>query len=152
MVQILEYPKSFSSSTDQHCSQKHASDRVYSRCVSANVSFFTICYGKSLLVVQLLPAVSFTDIILDTVLINTWIVLFCILFLQLYKDPLEKMVESDEQPLLNPTELKIIFGHLPPIYQTHCQMLEQLRWASAHWTEDISIGNIILKFVSTICL
>uniref|UniRef100_A0A1B6G064 Protein ECT2 n=1 Tax=Cuerna arida TaxID=1464854 RepID=A0A1B6G064_9HEMI len=65
----------------------------------------------------------------------------------LYKEPLEKMCETENQ-LLHPTEVKIIFGHLPPIYQTHCQMLEQLKWAATHWTEDISIGNIILKFSS----
>lgn len=41
---------------------------------------FTICYGKSLLVVQLLPAVFFTDVILDTVLINTWLVSSFILY------------------------------------------------------------------------
>lgn len=65
----------------------------------------------------------------------------------LFKTPLEEMCETDGQ-LLNPTELKIIFGHLPPIYQTHCQMLEQLKWAASHWTEDVSIGNIFLKFSS----
>lgn len=58
------------------------------------------------------------------------------------------MCETEGQ-LLNPTELKIIFGHLPPIYQTHCQMLEQFKWAATHWTEDVSIGNIFLKFVSS---
>ncbi|XP_075236856.1 epithelial cell transforming 2 pebble [Lycorma delicatula] len=63
----------------------------------------------------------------------------------LFKEPLEKMCETEDH-LLNLTEIKIIFGHLPPIYQTHCQMLEQLKWTTSHWTEDVSIGNIFLKF------
>ncbi|XP_054271163.1 protein ECT2-like isoform X4 [Macrosteles quadrilineatus] len=63
----------------------------------------------------------------------------------LYKEPLEQMCETPDQ-LLSPTEVKIIFGHLPPIYETHCRMLEQLRHAASHWTEDTSIGNIILNF------
>ena len=57
-----------------------------------------------------------------------------------------------EDPLLNATELKIIFGHLPPIYQSHCLMLEQLRFTAQHWNEEVSIGNIFLKFVSGILL
>ncbi|RZF33057.1 hypothetical protein LSTR_LSTR007973 [Laodelphax striatellus] len=63
----------------------------------------------------------------------------------LFKEQLEKMVGTSDE-LLNPTELKIIFGHLTPIYLTHRRMLDQLRHATAHWTEDVSIGNIFLKF------
>ncbi|XP_039295848.1 protein ECT2 isoform X4 [Nilaparvata lugens] len=63
----------------------------------------------------------------------------------LFKEQLEKMVGTSDE-LLNPTELKIIFGHLTPIYLTHRRMLDQLRHAAAHWQEDVSIGNIFLKF------
>lgn len=62
----------------------------------------------------------------------------------LFKAPLEEMIEGDD-PLLNATEIKIIFGNLPPIYHTHCQMLERLKHAAQNWTEDVSVGNIILK-------
>ncbi|CAD6222211.1 GSCOCG00000821001-RA-CDS [Cotesia congregata] len=41
---------------------------------------------------------------------------------------------------------KIIFGNFPPIYEVHKKMLEELRYSAAHWTEDISIGNIFLKY------
>lgn len=50
--------------------------------------------------------------------------------------------------MLNSTEVKIIFGNLPPIYDVHKQLLEALRFSAAHWTEDISIGKIFLKFES----
>jgi len=50
--------------------------------------------------------------------------------------------------LLNSTELKIIFGNFPPIYDVHKQLLEALRCTIAHWTEDVSIGQIFLKLES----
>lgn len=62
----------------------------------------------------------------------------------MFKKHLEDM--PDEEALLNNTELKIIFGNLPPIHETHVRMLEELRVASASWSEDRSIGNIILKY------
>ncbi|XP_067014278.2 protein ECT2 [Anabrus simplex] len=63
----------------------------------------------------------------------------------LFKVPLEEMAETNS-PLLNNTELKIIFGNLPPIYEVHCHMLEELKWMATHWKEDCSIGKIILKY------
>lgn len=66
---------------------------------------------------------------------------------QLFKAALEDMMDGEDQ-LLNATELRIIFGNLPPIYQVHCQMLETLKHASQNWTEEVSIGKIFLKFVS----
>ncbi|BES95841.1 RhoGEF [Nesidiocoris tenuis] len=63
----------------------------------------------------------------------------------LFKAALEDMMDGEDQ-LLNATELRIIFGNLPPIYQVHCQMLETLKHASQNWTEEVSIGKIFLKF------
>lgn len=63
----------------------------------------------------------------------------------MFKLPLEEMTES-EDPLLNNTELKIIFGNLPPIYEIHRKMLDDFKWAASHWKEDFSIGNTILKY------
>lgn len=43
----------------------------------------------------------------------------------MFKQPLEEMADTEEdsngkiQALLNNTELKIIFGNLPPIYELH---------------------------------
>ena len=65
----------------------------------------------------------------------------------MFKSPLENMSEAGE-PLLNNTELKIIFGNLPPIYEVHKKMLEELSWATSHWKEDFSIGKVFLKYVS----
>ncbi|KAL6960093.1 Protein T2 [Sarracenia purpurea var. burkii] len=55
------------------------------------------------------------------------------------------MVDTEAQ-LLNATELKIIFGHLPPIYSAHCDMLEELREMVSKWSDDISVGELILKY------
>ncbi|CAG9768830.1 unnamed protein product [Ceutorhynchus assimilis] len=62
----------------------------------------------------------------------------------LFKNHLENM--PDEEALLNNTELNLIFGKLPPIYETHLKMLDEFRWTSAHWNEERSIGNIIIKY------
>lgn len=64
----------------------------------------------------------------------------------LFKSPLEDVSEQGGA-LLNNTELKIIFGNLPPIYEVHKQMLEELRSAATNWKEEISIGKIFLKYV-----
>uniref|UniRef100_A0A1B6CSH8 DH domain-containing protein n=1 Tax=Clastoptera arizonana TaxID=38151 RepID=A0A1B6CSH8_9HEMI len=64
----------------------------------------------------------------------------------LFKTPLETKSEEKKEPLLNPTELKIIFGNFSPIYQLHCKMLEKLKWVANHWTDDVSIGKIIVEF------
>ncbi|KAL6255987.1 hypothetical protein P5V15_013223 [Pogonomyrmex californicus] len=65
--------------------------------------------------------------------------------MMLFKLPLENLIGSGRE-LLNSTEVKIIFGNFPPIYDVHKQLLEALRCSAAHWTEDISIGKIFLKF------
>ncbi|XP_013148591.1 PREDICTED: protein ECT2 isoform X2 [Papilio polytes] len=69
----------------------------------------------------------------------------------LFKQPLEEMTEEDtsngkNQALLNNTELKIIFGNLPLIYELHQRMLEELRYAQAHWSEEVSIGRLVLRY------
>nr|XP_033332116.1 protein ECT2 isoform X2 [Megalopta genalis] len=63
----------------------------------------------------------------------------------LFKSPLEDLIDTSGE-LLNGTEAKIIFGNFPPIYDVHKKMLEELRYSATHWMEDISIGNIFLKF------
>ncbi|XP_049887534.1 protein ECT2 isoform X1 [Pectinophora gossypiella] len=69
----------------------------------------------------------------------------------MFKQPLEEMAEDDygngkNQALLNNTELKIIFGNLPPIYELHQRMLEELRYTQSHWSEEVSIGRLVLKY------
>ncbi|XP_032516478.2 protein ECT2 isoform X6 [Danaus plexippus] len=69
----------------------------------------------------------------------------------MFKQPLEEMAEDDcsngkNQSLLNNTELKIIFGNLPPIYELHQRMLEDLRSAQANWSEEVSIGRLVRRY------
>lgn len=65
---------------------------------------------------------------------------------QVYKEPLEEMVEREDCLLTN-TEIKIIFGNVLPIYQVHLKMLEELKCLATSWQEDNSIGNVFLKYV-----
>ncbi|XP_069354333.1 uncharacterized protein pbl isoform X6 [Maniola hyperantus] len=69
----------------------------------------------------------------------------------MFKQPLEEMAEEDSsngkmQALLNNTQLKSIFGNLPPIYELHQRMLEELRYAQSHWSEEVSIGRLVLRY------
>ncbi|XP_026764718.2 protein ECT2 isoform X2 [Galleria mellonella] len=71
----------------------------------------------------------------------------------MFKQPLEEMVEEDNsngkyQALLNNTELRNIFGNLPPIYELHQRMLEELRYTQTHWSEEANIGRIVLKYTT----
>ncbi|KAF7287575.1 epithelial cell transforming 2 pebble isoform X2 [Rhynchophorus ferrugineus] len=66
------------------------------------------------------------------------------IIVKLFKQYLEEML--DEDPLLNNTELNLIFGKLPPIHETHVKMLDELRWTKAHWSEERSIGDVIIKY------
>ncbi|CAL7948622.1 unnamed protein product [Xylocopa violacea] len=67
----------------------------------------------------------------------------------LFKSPLEDLIDTTGE-LLNGTEAKIIFGNFPPIYEVHKKMLEELRYSATHWMEDVSIGNIFLKFAPSL--
>ncbi|XP_066143767.1 protein ECT2 isoform X3 [Euwallacea fornicatus] len=66
------------------------------------------------------------------------------IIITLFKTHLETM--QDREALLNNTELNLIFGKLPPIYDTHVKMLDEFLWLNAHWNEERSIGNIIIKY------
>lgn len=46
------------------------------------------------------------------------------IIIKLFKQYLEEML--DEDPLLNNTELNLIFGKLPPIHETHVKMLDEV--------------------------
>ncbi len=69
--------------------------------------------------------------------------------MQVFKAELEAMVDDRKgTELLNATEIKSIFGNLPPIYAAHCKMLNELNEMKANWSEDNSVGSLILKYVS----
>ncbi|XP_044752577.1 protein ECT2 isoform X2 [Coccinella septempunctata] len=64
----------------------------------------------------------------------------------MFKKHLEEMPE--EEALLNNTELNLIFGKIPPIYDVHVKMLGELKKTAAQWTEDRCIGSIIVKYAN----
>ena len=65
--------------------------------------------------------------------------------LHVFKRPLDDPNQIGGQ-LLNQTELKIIFGNLPPIFEVHVKMLELFNKAQNNWTDNFSIGNVYLQF------
>ncbi|KAL3281139.1 hypothetical protein HHI36_004359 [Cryptolaemus montrouzieri] len=62
----------------------------------------------------------------------------------MFKKHLEEMPE--DEALLNNTELNLIFGKIPAIYDVHVKMLAELKKTAGHWTEDKTIGSIIVKY------
>jgi hypothetical protein len=65
-------------------------------------------------------------------------------YLQMFKKHLEDMPE--EEALLNNTELNLIFGKVPAIYETHVKMLNDMRCYASSWSEEHTIGSIIVKY------
>ncbi|KAH8402863.1 hypothetical protein KR222_008098, partial [Zaprionus bogoriensis] len=64
--------------------------------------------------------------------------------LNLFKNKLEELAETND-PLLNKSEIKSIFGNFLPIHEVHQSMLENLRQLHANWREDCLIGDIIIQ-------
>ena len=64
----------------------------------------------------------------------------------MFKKPLEDPSQVG-WPLLDPTEVKIIFGNLPPIHEIHFELLLQLKNTAMNWKEDISVGALFLQHV-----
>ena len=60
----------------------------------------------------------------------------------------EEAEDSNQQggALLNEQEMKIIFGMLPPILKVHSEMLQKLVAAEENWSENLTVGSIILQF------
>jgi len=50
--------------------------------------------------------------------------------------------------LLDPQEMKIIFGNMPPILRVHSEMLTKLVAAEEAWSESVTVGSIILGYAS----
>uniref|UniRef100_A0A8D0ANC2 Epithelial cell transforming 2 n=1 Tax=Sander lucioperca TaxID=283035 RepID=A0A8D0ANC2_SANLU len=68
--------------------------------------------------------------------------------LQLFKLPLEKEGQVGG-PILAQEELKTIFCSIPEIYEVHTRIKSDLEELLTDWSEDKSVGDIILKYVST---
>ncbi|XP_020502023.1 protein ECT2 isoform X2 [Labrus bergylta] len=65
--------------------------------------------------------------------------------LQLFKIPLEKE-EQVGGPILAQEEMKTIFGSIPDIYEVHKKIKSDLEELLTDWSEDRSVGDIILKY------
>lgn len=51
---------------------------------------------------------------------------------------------DDADPLLNKSEIRAIFNNFSPIYDVHLEMLNRFRELQNDWTDDCSIGKIII--------
>ncbi|XP_042368762.1 protein ECT2 isoform X1 [Plectropomus leopardus] len=65
--------------------------------------------------------------------------------LQLFKLPLEKEGQVGG-PILAQEEVKTIFGSIPEIYEVHIRIKSDLEELLSDWSEDKSVGDIILKY------
>ncbi|MBN3319614.1 ECT2 protein, partial [Atractosteus spatula] len=65
--------------------------------------------------------------------------------LQLFKNPLEKEGQLGG-PILAQEEIKTIFGSIPDIYDVHTRIKAELEELVLNWSEDRSVGDIILKY------
>ncbi|XP_040040801.2 protein ECT2 isoform X3 [Gasterosteus aculeatus] len=65
--------------------------------------------------------------------------------LQLFKIPLEKEGQVGG-PILAQEEMKNIFGSIPEIYDVHTRIKSNLEELLTDWSEDKSVGDIILKY------
>uniref|UniRef100_UPI0037E9834E protein ECT2 isoform X3 n=1 Tax=Semicossyphus pulcher TaxID=241346 RepID=UPI0037E9834E len=65
--------------------------------------------------------------------------------LQLFKIPLEKEGQVGG-PILAQEEIKTIFGCIPDIYDVHTRIKSDLEELLSDWSEDKSVGDIILKY------
>ncbi|KAM6938060.1 protein ECT2 isoform 2-T2 [Lycodopsis pacificus] len=65
--------------------------------------------------------------------------------IQLFKLPLEKE-EQVGGPILAQEEMKTIFGSIPEIYDVHTRIKGHLQDLLTDWSEDRSVGDIILKY------
>ncbi|KAM6962669.1 protein ECT2 isoform 2-T2 [Aplochiton taeniatus] len=65
--------------------------------------------------------------------------------LQLFKVPLEKEGQVGG-PILAQEEFKTIFGSIPEIFDVHTRIKADLEELVMDWSEDKSVGNVILKY------
>ncbi|XP_039194188.1 protein ECT2 isoform X3 [Crotalus tigris] len=65
--------------------------------------------------------------------------------IQVFQVPLEKEGQLGG-PILAPEEIKTIFGSIPDILDVHIKIKEDLEDLMINWTEDQSIGDVILKY------
>lgn len=62
-----------------------------------------------------------------------------------FKNPLEDKLNTEEC-ILNQAEVKIIFGDLCPIFDTHKELLKDLKRLEQNYSESVSIGEVFVKY------
>uniref|UniRef100_A0A8C6YBY8 Epithelial cell transforming 2 n=1 Tax=Naja naja TaxID=35670 RepID=A0A8C6YBY8_NAJNA len=65
--------------------------------------------------------------------------------IQVFQVPLEKEGQLGG-PILAPEEIKTIFGSIPDILDVHIKIKEDLEDLMINWSENQSIGDVILKY------
>ncbi|MBN3309701.1 ECT2 protein, partial [Amia calva] len=79
---------------------------------------------------------------------NPWGLILCFHFIicfQLFKNPLEKEGQLGG-PILAQEEIKTIFGSIPDVFEVHTRIKADLEELVINWSEDKSVGDIILKY------
>ena len=67
--------------------------------------------------------------------------------LEVFRDPLEKTADNPKLQLLNQTQIKIIFGNVPPLLDVHSKMLAEFRALMRDWKEaESSVGAVLLRY------
>jgi hypothetical protein len=66
--------------------------------------------------------------------------------LQEFKEEIEK-TDQPGGAILDPTDVKLIFGKIPPIFEVHMKIRDELREMVNSWNEEHSVGQIFLKRV-----
>lgn len=69
-------------------------------------------------------------------------------FLQVFKEEIENP-DQPGGPILSATDVKLIFGKIPPIHETHVKIRDELQALLNNWQNDQSVGEIFLSHVST---
>ncbi|ETE68426.1 Protein ECT2, partial [Ophiophagus hannah] len=67
--------------------------------------------------------------------------------IQVFQVPLEKEGQLGG-PILAPEEIKTIFGSIPDILDVHIKIKEDLEDLMINWSENQSIGDVILKYIN----
>lgn len=70
---------------------------------------------------------------------------------QTFKEEIEN-TNQPGGPLLDPQHVKAIFGGIPPIFDVHVKLRDELGEIVNNWQEDACIGDTIIRHVRYLCI
>ena len=70
---------------------------------------------------------------------------------QVFKEEIEK-TDQPGGSILDPQEVKAIFGGIPAIHDVHTKIRDSLGEVVSRWSEDLPVGTIFLRHVSCVYL